>query len=102
MDEDALALDVIAEVMGQSRNFLREMHTVTYLRGGEVLQPRLARRDSYTEWVAADRPGLAEEADDKALKLLASHEVPPLTEEQQVALKEVVRAAAQKSPMYFP
>jgi len=88
---EALAVDVIAEVMDSSRNFLAETHTVRYLRRGEVLQPRLAGRDNWDEWEAAGRRGFVELAEEKALELLADHEVPPLSEEQQTALIAVIR-----------
>jgi trimethylamine--corrinoid protein Co-methyltransferase len=88
---EALAVDVIAEVMGSSRNFLAETHTVRYLRGGEVLQPKLAERAGWDEWESAGRRDFVERAEEKALKLLADHEVPPLSEEQQAALREVIR-----------
>jgi trimethylamine--corrinoid protein Co-methyltransferase len=90
--EDSLALDVMGVVMDGSRNFLAEMHTVRYLRQGELLQPRLARRDSYAEWEAAGRRGLVEAAEEKVRQLLATHEAPPLSEEQRVALRDVIRA----------
>ncbi|UCC61748.1 MAG: trimethylamine methyltransferase family protein [Anaerolineae bacterium] len=92
VDEEALALDVMAEVMSGPRNFLAEMHTVRYLRRGEVLQTRLAGRDSWAEWEVSGRRGLVERAQEKALKLLADHEVPPPGEEQVAALREVIRA----------
>jgi trimethylamine--corrinoid protein Co-methyltransferase len=97
VDEEALAVGVIAEVMNSSRNFLAEMHTVRYLRRGEVLQPRLAGRDNWAEWEAAGRRGLVERAEQKALELLADHEIPPLSEEQQAELREMIQAAGQKA-----
>ena len=93
VSEETLAVDVVAEVMGGPRNFLAEMHTVKFLRQGEVMHPQLARRDSYDEWAAAGRRDLAERAEEKALELLTSHEVAPLSEEQAAALREVIQAA---------
>ncbi|MBM4464730.1 MAG: hypothetical protein FJ014_04060 [Chloroflexi bacterium] len=40
----AEAVEVIAAVMGGSRNFLDQRHTVRYLRAGEVLYTHLAER----------------------------------------------------------
>jgi trimethylamine--corrinoid protein Co-methyltransferase len=90
--EDSLALDVVGAVMDGSRNFLAEMHTVRYLRQGELLHPQLARRDSHAEWEAAGRRGLAEAAEEKALQLLATHEPLPLSEKQMAALRDVILA----------
>jgi trimethylamine--corrinoid protein Co-methyltransferase len=92
VDEKALAIDVIARVMDGSRNFLAEKHTVRYLRGGEVLQTKLAGRNSWAEWETSGRQEIVKRAEKKALELLAGHEVEPLSEEQEAALKEVIRA----------
>ena len=83
--------------MDSSRNFLAEMHTVKYLRRGEVLQPRLAERAGWDEWEAAGRRGFVERAEEKALELLADHKVPPLGEQQEAALREVIQTAEQKA-----
>jgi trimethylamine--corrinoid protein Co-methyltransferase len=91
VDDETLATDVIAEVMGGARNFLAEMHTVRYLRRGEVMQPKLAERAGWDEWEAAGRRELVERAEQEALALLASHEVSPLSEVQQAALRDVIR-----------
>jgi len=97
VDEEALALDVTARVMSGSRSFLAEMHTVRYLRRGEVLQARLAGREGWARWEAAGRRGLVERAEEEALALLADHEVPPLGEEQVAAMRAVIQATAAAS-----
>jgi trimethylamine--corrinoid protein Co-methyltransferase len=96
VNEEALAVEVIAEVMDSSRNFLAEKHTIKYLRRGEVLQPLLAGRDNWAEWKAAGRRRVLERAEEKALELLAGHEIPPLNEKQLAELREVIRAAGQR------
>ena len=97
VDEEALALDVTAQVMSSSRSFLAEMHTVRYLRRGEVLQARLAGREGWARWETAGRRGLVERAEEKALTLLTDHEVLPLGEEQVVAMRAVIQATAAAS-----
>jgi len=101
-DQDALAVEVIAAVMGGSRNFLDQRHTVRYLRAGEVLYTHLAERrppfippDPSTglragvggerggEWERTGRADMAERAQAEAERLLAEHEVSPLTEDQE-------------------
>jgi len=94
VDEDALAVDVIEAVMGGSRNFLDQRHTVRYLRAGEVLYTRLAERRSWQEWDGTGRDGLAERAQAKAEWLLGEHEVPPLSGEQERELDAIMQAAA--------
>jgi len=92
VDEKALAIDVIARIMDGSRNFLAEKHTVRYLRGGEVLRTKLAGRNSWAEWETTGRPEIVKRAEKKALELLADHKVEPLSEDQETALREVIRA----------
>ncbi|MEM2587755.1 MAG: trimethylamine methyltransferase family protein [Candidatus Bathyarchaeia archaeon] len=95
VSEESLAVDLIARVMAGSRNFLAEMHTVKYLRRGEILIPKLAVRESWAEWEAAGRPGIVERAKEKAMELLAHHEVPPLSNDQDVAIRELIKAMEQ-------
>jgi trimethylamine--corrinoid protein Co-methyltransferase len=93
-DEEALAVEVIAAVMDGSRNFLAQRHTVRYLRAGEVLYTRLAERRSWGEWDRTGRDGMAERAQAEAERLLAEHEVPPLTGEQEQELDAIMQEAA--------
>jgi len=92
-DADALAVGVIAAVMGGPRNFLGERHTVRYLRAGEVLHTRLAERGSWKERECADRYGMAERAQVEAERLLIEHHVPPLAEEQELELDAIMQEA---------
>jgi trimethylamine--corrinoid protein Co-methyltransferase len=92
-DGDALAVEVIARVMDGSRNFLDQRHTVRYLRAGEVLMTHLADRRAWPEWDAEGRDGLADRAQAEAKRLLAEHEVPPLTNAQERALDETMQEA---------
>jgi trimethylamine--corrinoid protein Co-methyltransferase len=95
VDEDALAVEAIAEAMNGSRNFLAQKHTVRYLRAGEILLTRLAERRDWDEWENAGRQGMAERAQAKAERLLAEHQVPPLTTDQERELDELMREAQQ-------
>jgi trimethylamine--corrinoid protein Co-methyltransferase len=106
VDEDALAVEVIAAVMNGSRNFLDQRHTVRYLRAGEVFYTHLAERrppfippnvggERGGEWERTGREGMAERAQAEAERLLAEHEVPPLTEDQERELEEIMQGAVQ-------
>ena len=92
-DEDALAVEVIAQVMDGSRNFLAHRHTRRYLRAGEVLYTKLGERRTWAEWDRTGREGMAERAQAKAERLLAEHKPPPLTEEQERELDAIMKAA---------
>ena len=59
VDADALAVEVIASVMDGSRNFLDQVHTVRYLRAGEVHMTHLADRGGWDEWVRKGRVEMA-------------------------------------------
>ena len=95
VDEDSLALEVMARVMAGPRNFLAERHTRRYMRAGEVLLPALAVRESHSEWAAGGRQEVTVRAAARAAELLAGHEVPPLSEAQRRAMEEVISCAEQ-------
>jgi len=99
VNEDTLAVEVIAQVMDTTRNFLAEPHTVKYLRAGEVRQGRLSVQEaSWEMWHDAGRPTAVERAQREAEHILATHEVPPLPEDQAHALDEIVQAAKNEGP----
>ena len=93
VDKDALAVEVIAVAMDGPRNFLSQRHTVRYLQAGEVLLPHLADRRTWEEWDRAGRDSTAERAQAEVERLLGEHEVPPLTDEQERELEEIMREA---------
>jgi trimethylamine--corrinoid protein Co-methyltransferase len=94
VDADSLAVDVIAEVMAGSHNFVTERHTVDYLRAGEVLVPELAERREFEAWNASGQEGLVERARAKKDRILAEHEVEPLSSVQEAELERILQAAA--------
>jgi trimethylamine--corrinoid protein Co-methyltransferase len=96
VDEDALAVEVIASAIAGGRNFLSQRHTVRYLRAGELLHTRLAERRGWGAWDRHGRKGMAERAQAEAERLLAEHEVPPLTWEQEHELDEIMSEAARE------
>ena len=96
VDEDALDVQVIAEVMDGSGNFLDQLHTVRYLRAGEILMTRLAERRPWDEWERTEREGMAERAQAEAKRLLDTHKVPPLTEDQERELDEIMEEATRE------
>ena len=93
VNDDSLAVEVIAEVMDGSHNFLDQMHTVRYLRAKEVMVTRLADRRPWEEWDQAGRDEMVDRAQAEAERLLAEHEVSPLREEQEEELDEIMLEA---------
>lgn len=96
VDEDALGVDVIASAMNGSRNFLTELHTVRYLRAGEILVTILAERRDWDAWDQKGREGMAERAQMEAARLLAEYQVPPLSSNQEHELDEIMQQAAKE------
>jgi trimethylamine--corrinoid protein Co-methyltransferase len=94
VDEDSLAVDVIKAVMDGERNFLSQVHTVRYLRAGEIFITHLADRRSWEEWDRTGREGMGGRAQSKAEKLIAEHEPTPLSDDQEQALDEIMKEAS--------
>lgn len=95
VNEDTLAVDVIAEVMDSpARFFLAEPHTVRHLRTDEHWEGHLGVKGiGWATWDDAGRPTAVKRAQAEAERILAGHEVPPLTDDQSRALDEIVQAA---------
>ncbi len=94
VNEDSLAVEVIAAVMNGSHNFLGQRHTSRYLRGGEMLTPPLAERRTWETWERDGRAGMAERAQAEADRILNIHQVEPLSAEQDQALEAIMAEAA--------
>jgi trimethylamine---corrinoid protein Co-methyltransferase len=95
-DEKALAVEVVASVMAGSHNFIGEKHTVSFLRAGEILISGLPERRSWSEWEQSGREGLVERSQAEAERILATHEIPPLSQDQEQALVEISTAAEKR------
>jgi trimethylamine--corrinoid protein Co-methyltransferase len=98
VNDDSLGVDVIATVMDGSRNFMSHRHTARHLRSGELLLPNLAYWRTWEEWEQAGREGMIERAQAEAERLLAEHKVPPLTENQEQELEEIMRQTREELP----
>ncbi len=92
VDEDTLALDVIERV-GPRGQFLDSDHTVDHLRKGELMRTMLFEHGSRETWLAGGAKTLVEAAREKAQRILASHEVPPLPDSVASELRSIVEAA---------
>ena len=89
--EDTLAFDVMKEVILRDGMFLGEEHTVEYMRRGELWMPDISERA-----LASDEGsdiGVVARARERALQLLASHEVEPLPDDVDRELKEIMQRA---------
>jgi trimethylamine--corrinoid protein Co-methyltransferase len=92
INQETLAVDEINTVMDGPQNYLAQKHTIKYLRSGEILNPMLASRESWSQWKDNDQSKLVERAQDRVDNILEMHEVPPLSENQMAAMKKIIRA----------
>jgi trimethylamine--corrinoid protein Co-methyltransferase len=83
--DETLAVDVLKNVMDQSRNFLGQRHTAEHLRAGEVLLQRFGGNEGIVRWAQAE-----------ARRILAEHEVPPLEPVQVQELDAIMEAAVRE------
>lgn len=90
VNEDSLAVDLLASVMSGSGNFLSERHTVRYLRNGEIAISQLAER--HGGW-AIEGQGMVGRAQTMADSLLREHYVEPLDAAQETELDTILLAA---------
>jgi trimethylamine--corrinoid protein Co-methyltransferase len=81
-----------AGVMGSLAQIAK--HTINYLRAGEIFYAKLGDRNSFDVWDKAGREGMAERAQAEAEQLLETHEVSPLSVEQEKELDNILLAAA--------
>ena len=93
VDDDSVAVEIIASAMDGTRNFLAQRHTSRYLRGGELLMTHLAERRSWETWEREGREGMAERAQAMAEKILSEHQVEPLSPAQEGELDAVMAEA---------
>ena len=93
VDDDAVAVEVIAAAMDGMRNFLAQRHTSRYLRSGELLMTHLAERRSWETWDREGRENMAERAQSEAEKILAEHQVEPLSPAQEGELEAIMAEA---------
>ncbi|MCO5247088.1 MAG: trimethylamine methyltransferase family protein, partial [Anaerolineae bacterium] len=91
VDDETLAVELTRAVMDGDRNYLAQRHTVQHMRGGEVWMGNLAVVEgTWYAWREAGRPTATENAHERAQHLLSTHRVPPLAEDQDRALKQVI------------
>lgn len=93
VNEESLAVEVIARVMRGDHNFLGQAHTRSYLRSGEMLLTYLAERHSWETWDREGRKGMAERAQAEAERILIEHQVAPLDQAKELELDKIMSAA---------
>jgi trimethylamine--corrinoid protein Co-methyltransferase len=93
VNEETLAVDAVARV-GPRGDYLSDEHTVKALHAGELLNLKLAERESRRQvWEASGKQTLESKAADKAVSILDSHEVPPLPDDVLKELEVIMKKA---------
>lgn len=85
VNEESLAVNVMADVIKGQNNFLTEQHTLKYMRAGEVF--------TYRDLIEQNQKGFASWAHNKAEHILKEHKVTPLDEHQEHELDTIMNAA---------
>jgi len=97
-DSTHLAVDIIANVMNGTRNFLGQRHTMNHIKAGELALTKLAERNSWDTWEdKLGRKQIADNATDEAEKILRAHQVPPLEPQQEKELDRIMAAAEKET-----
>lgn len=94
VNEEKLAVDVVAEVIESHGNFLAHKHTRKYLRAGELWVPPLGDRQTFEKWALTGEK-VEEKARRTAKELMATHQVLPLSPEVEAELDQVIAKARQ-------
>jgi trimethylamine--corrinoid protein Co-methyltransferase len=90
--DETLAIDLMDEVGPVPGNYLKTHHTRRLWKEEQFL-PRLSDRLSFESWAQQGSRDVAARARDLAKEIIATHEVPPLPDEQDRELTSIVQAA---------
>jgi trimethylamine--corrinoid protein Co-methyltransferase len=88
VNETTLALDAIARVR-PGGGFLADDHTLDNWKWAQW-RPDLIDRSRYDRWVKQGSKDMFTRANERAQEILAEHEVPPLPEEAEAVIAEVL------------
>lgn len=89
VDEQTLALDAIHRAQ-PGAGFLADDHTLDNWKWAQW-RPDLIDRMRYDNWVKKGSKDMTQRANERARKILAEHRVPPLAEEAEKAIRDVIR-----------
>ena len=92
VNEDTLAYDVMTKEIGYSGSYLDKDHTARHFRK-ELYFPKLFKRQSIDQWVAAGRKSITQVAHEKVLATLAKPTPAPLPSGADQALADVLHRA---------
>jgi trimethylamine--corrinoid protein Co-methyltransferase len=92
VDEERLAIDVIAKVSHEASNFLQQKHTLKHFRQ-EYYPPKLSDRTSRSRWQEMGSKNIVEVAREKARKILAEHQPASLDKDVVKGIQKILKRA---------
>jgi len=92
VNEERLAIDVIAKVAREESNFLQQMHTLKHFRQEQYL-PKLSDRTSRSRWQEMGSKNVVEVAREKVRKILAEHQPPLLDKDVVNKIEKILKRA---------
>lgn len=92
VDEERLAINVIAKVAHEASNFLQQMHTLKHFRQ-EYYLPKLSDRTSRSRWQEMGSKNIVKVAREKARKILAEHQPASLDKDVVKKIKKILKRA---------
>jgi len=91
VDDERLAVDLIKEVGPIPGNYLGKEHTRRHWKEDYFL-PKVSVREGYDAWLAGGSKGVLERAAEIASRLMATHQVAPLSPEVDRELDRILAA----------
>ncbi len=95
VDRETLALEAIARVE-PGAGFLADDHTMDHFRTAQWA-PKIIDRNQYDIWREAGSKDMFTRANERAREILAEHEVPPLPEEAENVIADVLAERSGKN-----
>jgi len=92
VDEERLAIDVIAKVAREASNFLQQIHTLKHFRQ-EFYLSELSDRNPRSRWQEMGSKNIVEVAREKARKILAEHQPLPLDKDVIRKIEKILKRA---------
>jgi len=92
VDEERLAVDVIAKVAREESNFLQQVHTLKHFRQEQYF-PKLSDRSSRSRWQEMGSKSVVEVAREKVKKILAEHQPLPLDKDVVQEIEKILKKA---------
>jgi len=89
--DDTLATELVKRAH-EIKDFLHQKHTVQHMR--EQSKPKLIDRTSRGTWEAKCGTDMTQRASEEVKRILATHQVDPLSDDVKKTLREIVESAA--------